>query len=215
MTHQALLVHRHVSQSGPRQKGDAHPPSSPGAAGARRSSVKVANLIASHYAISRKPPRHDWARSPRRARSDAPSQPPLASRPPGPASLQHHTSRHPERWRRAGTKAGPPGPLSEESRFGRGTRFTGWLIGRPAPRGERDARWPLAAPKAVGCARGDKEVTAGKGRDTCFADIAILSSERRDTIEIVPTQQRALVGSRRGQRRWSPGGCRSRRRAGA
>jgi hypothetical protein len=71
-----------------------------------------------------------------RVRSDAPSQPPLASRPPGPASLQHHTSRRPERRRRAGTKAGPPGPLSEESRFGRGTRFIGGLIGRPAQRGK-------------------------------------------------------------------------------
>jgi hypothetical protein len=61
MTHQAFLVHRHVSRSGPRQaKGDAHPPSSPGAAGARGGAVKVANLIASYYAISRKPARHDW-----------------------------------------------------------------------------------------------------------------------------------------------------------
>jgi hypothetical protein len=31
---------------------------------------------------------------------------------------------------------------------------------------------------------------AGKGRDTCFADIAILSSERRDTIEIIPQRKR-------------------------
>jgi hypothetical protein len=60
MTHQAFLVHRHVSRSGPRQaKGDADAPSSPGAVGARRWSVKVAALIASQYAISRKPPRHD------------------------------------------------------------------------------------------------------------------------------------------------------------
>jgi hypothetical protein len=33
---------------------------------------------------------------------------------------------------------------------------------------------------------GDKEVAAGWGQDTRFADVAILSSERRDTIEIVP-----------------------------
>jgi hypothetical protein len=59
MTHQAFLVHRHVSRSDPRQAGDADPRSSPGAAGAMRGAVKVANLIASHYAISRKPPRHD------------------------------------------------------------------------------------------------------------------------------------------------------------
>ena len=60
MTHQAFLVHRHVSRSGARQaKGDADPPSSPGAVGARRWSVKVANLIASHYGFARKPPRHD------------------------------------------------------------------------------------------------------------------------------------------------------------
>jgi hypothetical protein len=61
MTHQSSLVHRHVSRSGPRQaNGDAQP-SSPGAVGARRWSVKVANPIASHYgfAISRKPSRHD------------------------------------------------------------------------------------------------------------------------------------------------------------
>ena len=62
MTHQAFLVHRHVSRSGPRQaKGDADPPSSPDAVGARRQPVKVTNLIASHYgfAISREPPGHD------------------------------------------------------------------------------------------------------------------------------------------------------------
>jgi hypothetical protein len=64
MTHQAFLVHRHVSRSGPRQtRGDAHPTSLPGAVGARRETVKVANLISSHYgfAISGKPPRleHD------------------------------------------------------------------------------------------------------------------------------------------------------------
>jgi hypothetical protein len=62
MTRQSSLVHRHVSRSGPRQaKGDADPPSSPGAVGGRRQPVKVANPIASHYgfAISRKPPTHD------------------------------------------------------------------------------------------------------------------------------------------------------------
>jgi hypothetical protein len=62
MIHQASLVHRHVSRSGPRQaKGDAGPPASPGAVSARRETLKVANLIASHYgfAISGKPPRHD------------------------------------------------------------------------------------------------------------------------------------------------------------
>jgi hypothetical protein len=61
MTPQSFLV-RHVSRSDPHQaKADADPPSSPRAVGARRQSVKVANLIASHYgfAISRKPPRHD------------------------------------------------------------------------------------------------------------------------------------------------------------
>ena len=36
----------------------------------------------------------------------------------------------------AGLKAGPPSPLSEESRFGRGTHFIGKLVGRPAPRAE-------------------------------------------------------------------------------
>ena len=37
---------------------------------------------------------------------------------------------------------------------------------------------------------GDEEVAAGYGRDTRFADVAILSSERRDTVEIVPQQER-------------------------
>jgi hypothetical protein len=64
MTHQAFpfLVHRHLLRSGSLEaKGDAHPPSSPGAVGARRGAVKVGNLIASHYgfAISRKPQGHD------------------------------------------------------------------------------------------------------------------------------------------------------------
>jgi hypothetical protein len=62
MTRQSSLVHQHVSRSGPRQaNGAAHPLSSPGAVGARRWSVKVANLFAAHYgfAISRKPPRHE------------------------------------------------------------------------------------------------------------------------------------------------------------
>jgi hypothetical protein len=61
MTQRAFLVHRHVSRSGPRHaKGNAHPLSSPGAPGARRETVKVANLIASHYgfAISGTPPGH-------------------------------------------------------------------------------------------------------------------------------------------------------------
>jgi hypothetical protein len=62
MTHQGFRVHRHVSRSGPGQaKGDADRPSSPGRVGARRWSVKVEDLIASHYgfAISREPPSHD------------------------------------------------------------------------------------------------------------------------------------------------------------
>jgi hypothetical protein len=59
MTHQAFLVHRHVSRSGPRQaKGmqTRRPRRAPSAEGAGR--VKVANLIASHYgfAISGTPP---------------------------------------------------------------------------------------------------------------------------------------------------------------
>jgi hypothetical protein len=62
MLHQAFLVHRHLLRSGSRQaNGHADPPSSLGAVGGRRWSVKVANLIASQYgfAISGKPPRHD------------------------------------------------------------------------------------------------------------------------------------------------------------
>jgi hypothetical protein len=62
MTYPAFLVHRHPLRSDPRQaKGDADPPSSPGAAGAMRGPVKVPNLIASHYgfAISGEPPGHD------------------------------------------------------------------------------------------------------------------------------------------------------------
>jgi hypothetical protein len=60
MTHPAFLVHRHLLRSGSVDaKGNAHPPLSPGAAGARRGAVRVANLIASHYGFARKPPRHD------------------------------------------------------------------------------------------------------------------------------------------------------------
>jgi hypothetical protein len=62
MTHPAFLVRRHLLRSGSVEaKGDAHPPPSPGAAGARRWSVKVANLIASQYGfeISAKTQRHD------------------------------------------------------------------------------------------------------------------------------------------------------------
>jgi hypothetical protein len=36
---------------------------------------------------------------------------------------------------------------------------------------------------------GEKEVAAGCGQDTRFADVAILSLERRDTIEIVPVHK--------------------------
>jgi hypothetical protein len=74
MTHQAFLVHRHVSRSGPRQaKGDADPPSSPDAVGARRQPVKVTNLIASRYgfAISRKPPGHTSDRRPTTPSTDS------------------------------------------------------------------------------------------------------------------------------------------------
>jgi hypothetical protein len=50
MTHQACLIHRHVSRSGRRQaKADADPPTSPRAVGERRWSAKVAHLTASHY----------------------------------------------------------------------------------------------------------------------------------------------------------------------
>jgi hypothetical protein len=38
-------------------------------------------------------------------------------------------------------------------------------------------------------ASGDKEVAARSGQDTRFADVAILSSARHDTTEIVPLQQ--------------------------
>jgi hypothetical protein len=47
------------------------------------------------------------------------------------------------------------------------------IAGQGAARGDRRAT-------------GDKEVAAGQGRDTRFADVAMLSSGRRDTIEIVP-----------------------------
>ncbi|MGB0097511.1 MAG: hypothetical protein WBP81_33870 [Solirubrobacteraceae bacterium] len=35
-------------------------------------------------------------------------------------------------------------------------------------------------------ARGDEQVAAGRGQDPRFADVAIFSAERHDTIEIVP-----------------------------
>ncbi len=55
------------------------------------------------------------------------------------------------------------------------------------------ALWRLApAPRRClgGLDIGDEEVAAGYGWDTRFADVAILSSERRDTVEIVPQQER-------------------------
>jgi hypothetical protein len=58
MNLQVSLLHRHASRSRPRgANGRANPPSSPGAAGARRWSVKVTSLFASHhgFAISRRP----------------------------------------------------------------------------------------------------------------------------------------------------------------
>jgi hypothetical protein len=42
---------------------------------------------------------------------------------------------------------------------------------------------------------GDKEVAAGEGKGTRFAEIAILKSERRDTIEIVPCVSRLCFGA--------------------
>jgi|SRR5450755_2513763 len=104
MTHQSFLLHRHVSRPAPRQANlEADPPTSPGAAGAMRGAVKVANLIASHYGFARKPQdtiEHDLPTGTIRCASPTSTRIPAAD----PASLHNHTNPHPERRRRAGTK---------------------------------------------------------------------------------------------------------------
>jgi hypothetical protein len=43
----------------------------------------------------------------------------------------------------------------------------------------------------LGPAVGDEQVARALGQDTCFAAVAVLSSEHRDTIEFVPKRQRS------------------------
>jgi hypothetical protein len=77
-------------------------------------------------------------------------------------------------------------------------RHAGARIWRKRARGAR--RRLLAG--SNGCqqdqlpASGDERVAADSGQDTCFGVVAILSSERRNTIEIVPDQQHAEVPPR-------------------